>query len=273
MTEEAAPQDTFDKSWLALREPVDAAARSTMLAERLAGWVQARKDLRIVDLGAGTGSALRWLSPRLDRPQSWRLVDGDAGLLRAAAETSVREDVKVEIETADLARADLTRLVAGADILSASALLDLVSDAWIERLVAACRAADCAAWLTLSVSGRHDWDPAAPLDPKVGQAFAQDQTRDKGFGVALGPNAVESAASHFRKAGFDVAVTPSNWRLGPSDPALLTAFVEGYGDAAAAARPELEASIRDWTRHRLSQAAAGELRVLVGHDDILALPR
>ena len=273
MTERTAPQDTFDRSWLALREPADAAARSVVLAERLAGWVPCREELRIVDLGAGTGSALRWLSPRLDRRQHWTLVDGDTGLLEAAARTSVRAGVAVSAKAADLARADLPSLVAGAGIVSASALLDLVSDTWIERLAAACRSADCAAWLTLSVSGLHEWDPVAPLDEGVAQAFARDQARDKGFGTALGASAVEKAALHFKEAGFQVAVEPSDWRLGPPDRDLLRAFVQGYGGAAMAARPDLASAIRDWTGERLSQVEEGALRVRVGHHDLLALAR
>ncbi|MDN5934161.1 MAG: class I SAM-dependent methyltransferase, partial [Pseudonocardia sp.] len=66
--------------WLALREPADAAARSTDLLGDLAPAV-------IHDLGCGTGSMLRWLAPRLPTPQHWVLHDRDTALLdRAVAD-------------------------------------------------------------------------------------------------------------------------------------------------------------------------------------------
>jgi len=273
MTETPISQDLFEQSWLTLREPADAAARSQVLAVRLADWVEARPPVRIVDLGAGTGSALRWLSPRLTHPQHWRLVDGDASLLNAAAQTRLPVQVEISTLLTDLAQADLTALLEGADILSASALLDLVSEAWIERLAAASRTAGCAAWLTLSVSGSHDWDPVAPQDREVAEAFARDQARDKGFGVSLGPDAVGRAEQIYRAAGFDTVLEPSDWRLGPPDRALLTAFVDGYAAAAAAARPELSSTVRSWRALRLAQIDADALRLRVGHQDLLALPR
>ena len=71
--------ERFDAAWLALREPFDAAARSTALAERLAAALPARP--RLVDLGAGGLSLLRWLAPRLGRAQHWVCLDADSELL------------------------------------------------------------------------------------------------------------------------------------------------------------------------------------------------
>src|SRR5437667_8120855 len=70
--------------WLALREPADAAARSASLTRRIATEIECHRPLRIVDLGAGTGSNVRYLTSRLPRPQHWLLVDRDTALLEGA---------------------------------------------------------------------------------------------------------------------------------------------------------------------------------------------
>ena len=72
----------FDERWLALREPCDHAARSGALAARFVEAVG--PSPRLVDLGAGTGSNLRYLAPRLPTAQRWLLVDHDPALLRQA---------------------------------------------------------------------------------------------------------------------------------------------------------------------------------------------
>ncbi|MFM7687976.1 MAG: class I SAM-dependent methyltransferase, partial [Alphaproteobacteria bacterium] len=74
--------ESFDGDWLDLREPYDAAARNPELAEMLAASLPARP--RLLDLGAGTGSLLRWLGHFIGRARSWTLVDSDAELLARA---------------------------------------------------------------------------------------------------------------------------------------------------------------------------------------------
>ena len=64
--------ESFDGDWLDLREPFDAKARDPGLAAILAGALPPRP--RILDLGAGTGSLLRWLGHFIGRAQAWTLV-------------------------------------------------------------------------------------------------------------------------------------------------------------------------------------------------------
>jgi SAM-dependent methyltransferase len=148
----------FDAEWLALREPFDALARSERLAARLAAALPARP--RLLDLGAGTGSLLRWLAPRMPRPQAWTLVDSDRALTEAAFDTIAdrAEGVglkvtmpnrrtllvhapggawRVEALIADLAEGPLNLPQHDADAVLSSALCDLVSARWVESMAAA----------------------------------------------------------------------------------------------------------------------------------------
>lgn len=255
----------FDAAWLALREPADRRARAWPLVTTLAEALDpCPRPLRILDLGAGTGANMRALAPRLPRPQHWCLVDRDAALLaRAAPEPAA----VVECRRADLA-GDLAPLFDPAPhLVTASALLDLCSAAWLERLVSHLARLRAPFLATLTVDGRQVWEPPHPADAAVLAAFAADQRRDKGLGgPALGPAAPDALAATLAKEGFRVLRAPSDWVLAPPrDATLIAALAEGT--AAAAARHTGTALAADWVAARRRAR-----RVVIGHADILALP-
>ena len=67
----------FSDDWLALREPYDARARNAKVFAAVAALFEQHDTIQIVDLGCGTGSTMRALSPLLAARQKWRLVDND----------------------------------------------------------------------------------------------------------------------------------------------------------------------------------------------------
>ena len=196
---------------------------------------------------------------------------GDASEPSATAEPA-HPRPRVETRVGDLA-AEGIEAVAGARLVTASALLDLVSEAWVDRLVKACRAHGAAAHFALSYDGRVTWEPAHPLDAEVLGAVNTHQHQDKGLGGALGPGATEVTARRFREAGFRVLRAASPWVLGPGDAPLVRPLVEGWVAAAVEARPDREADFRAWARDRLALLERGGTFALeVGHEDLLALP-
>jgi SAM-dependent methyltransferase len=249
--------------WLALREPADAAARAPELVHRLTPYIPDGPVL-VHDLGCGTGSMARWLAPRLPGAQHWVGHDQDADLLTVAA---ARVPVSFEPR-----RSDITRLRPGdlgdATLITASALLDLLTADELAELLTVCVAAGCVSLLTLSVVGRVELTPADPLDARVAAAFDAHQRRDG----LLGPDAVATAVAQLRRLGVDVLVRPSPWRLGARDADLAAAWLTGWVGAAVEQQPELADAAKDYARRRLAEAAAGRLEVLVGHADLLALP-
>lgn len=227
-----------------------------------------------MDLGSGTGSNLRWLAPRLGGLAAWTLVDHDPELLARSGESGV-EGVpgvaSVERVVGDLAREGLEAALR-ADLVTASALLDLVSEAWLERLVAVCATARAAALFALTWDGGIEWDgPSDPGDALVRAAVSDHQRSDKGVGPALGPTAAPAAARLFHDAGYATTLVPSPWRLAAADRALAHALLAGWADAAAAQRPADAVRIRAWEERRRG-TLAGEFGLLVGHLDLLALP-
>lgn len=271
----------FSIDWLDLREGADHRARDGKLLEQACLFLknETAKDSSqvIVDLGAGTGSTLRAFSlPTTSLTEQasliWRLVDQDVALLR---EANTRHGDLHQLEIHEL---DLTAIhdlpLAGAKLLTASALFDLVSAGFIDSLVAElksqCQQQPLAFYAALNYDGTTRWTPAHPLDESVLKAFNRDQQRDKGFGVALGPDASNYMEQVFKSSGFKVFTAKSPWLLDGSNHHLVEALISGIGDAVAKDPLLGTAELQDWIQFRTAHATTGSCEV--GHSDLLALP-
>jgi hypothetical protein len=247
--------------WLLLREPADAAARSAELVERLRRRLAEAGPLVIHDLGGGSGAMGRWLAPRLPGPQHWIVHDRDVDLLELAV------GMEPAAVTVEARRSDITRLtpddLAGASLITASALLDLLTAAELTRMLRVCTGRPML--LTLTVVGHVDLRPADPLDARIGAAFNAHQRR----AGLLGPDAVAAAVAELRA---EVLVRPSPWRLNGAPADLTAAWFDGWLAAACEQEPALAAEASAYRDCRLEQAAAGELAVTVDHADLLVLP-
>ncbi|MEU8588740.1 SAM-dependent methyltransferase [Streptomyces sp. NPDC048664] len=269
----------YAPQWLRLREPADAAARARSLLEPLRAHLAERaassagaEGLVVHDLGCGTGSMGRWLAPLLAGDQHWVLHDRDPYLLHfatAGAPKAAADGARVTVATQ---RGDIGRLtpdaLSGAGLLTASALLDVLTADEIDALAEACAGAGCPALLTLSVVGRVELQPAHPLDDEVLDAFNAHQRR----GDLLGPDALDVAREAFERRGARVLAHPSPWRLGAKQAELTGEWLRGWVAAAVEQSPELADRAQTYLRDRLAACAAGELSVTVHHVDVLVLP-
>ncbi|RXS83950.1 SAM-dependent methyltransferase [Streptomyces sp. TM32] len=279
----ATDRPRFAPDWLELRERADAAARAPELLRPLRERLFAQpapdgsRGLVIRDLGCGTGSMGRWLAVRLPGPQHWVLHDHDPLLLAhagarmpiTAADGTPVEATTTRGDLADLSAADL----AGTSLVTASALLDLLTREEVEDLAEACVGAGCPALLALSVAGRVELTPPDPLDTEIAEAFNDHQRRTDQGRALLGPDAIAAAVAAFERRGATVLVRSSPWRLGCVESALIAEWLRGWVGAAHAQRPELAPDAVAYLRRRLEECAAGELNVEVYHTDLLALPR
>ncbi|MFV0132679.1 hypothetical protein ACLGIH_05435 [Streptomyces sp. HMX87] len=267
----------YAPEWLRLREGADAAARAHDLLDplriRLANLPRSSRGLVVHDVGCGTGSMGRWLAPLLDGAQHWILHDRDPCLLHFAAVGAPRSAADGSRVTVETRRGDIVRLTPdalhGASLVTASALLDVLTAEEAGTLAAACAGAGCPALLTLSVAGRVELTPAHPLDAEITEAFNAHQRRDG----LLGPDAATVAADAFTAHGATVRLAPSLWRLGPADAALTAQWLRGWVGAAVEQRPGLRERADRYLTERLAVCDAGELRVVVHHHDLLALCR
>jgi hypothetical protein len=261
--------------WLALREPTDAAARAPDLVEHLNRLATGGQVIH--DLGCGTGAMGRWLAPLLPGPQQWIVHDRDPDLLAVAAVDLPGPAADGAAVTVECKQSDITRLhpgdLADATLITASALLDMLTEDELARLITVCAGAGCPTLLTLSVVGRVDLTPADALDRRVAAAFDDHQRRTTERGRLLGPDAVTLAVKEFGRRGAEVVVRPSPWRLGALQADLAAEWFTGWVGAACEQQVDLLAETGVYTRRRLAQASAGQLAVTVDHADLLVLPR
>lgn len=287
---EIHPETQFSTEWLSLRARADINARAASITAFAAGWLAARHAetgwaLQLADLGTGSGANARFLAPRLPGPQVWQLIDHDPALL-AQAQAQCRSLCATDGQEArftpllkkldELAHDDLR----GFDLVSASALIDLFSDDWLDRFALALTTSGAATLIALSVDGcwRFTTPHGEHIDPDdtlVRTAFNAHQRRDKGVGGALGPDAAPHLASLLRARGHRVMLAPSPWRLrlaDTQDAALAHALLDGWQAAAREQCPDSARRIAGWHSRRIASLARPDLMLEVGHVDLFACP-
>ena len=275
----------FDPAWLDLREAVDHRSLAAGPLERLAAKF-GDAPVSVVDLGAGSGSALRKLAPLLATVQSWTLIDSSAALLDHArsrlrdwADASdaegdalkLRKDaatIEVRFSRADLAPAPLPPAAAAADLIVAVAFFDLAGDAWLTAFAERLTAARRTLYAPLIYDGAKRFQPPHDLDEAALAAFNAHQRSDKGLGPALGPEAGARLCELARRSGYGALEGRSPWRLGPADRALTTALVRGMASAASETA-EAPDGLAAWLAFREASVAGGGE---VGHVDLLLEP-
>ena len=202
----------------------------------------------MVDLACGTGATLRASAPQLPPQQSWRLIDNDLGLLAKARRGTTAAQTIAPGRSISRAISN-SRSTAPLDLVTASALLDLVSAEWLDRLVVEAAARRLPVYAALTYDGRVTLEPADPFDAEILAAFNLHQRTDKGFGPALGPDAAARAVERFAALGYSVVEGRSDWvssrtiapfrmRCFPAGPMLgpLTIAADGRCNRAMARR-------------------------------------
>lgn len=288
-------KDEFESSWLDTREDADARARNVSITKSLRAFLDDVERINVIDLGAGTGALFRYLAPRINSRQTWRLVDRSDRLLRQSeallatwadarqlkvvaskdpwCATNAKEEYCVFHEQKNFGRGllDLS-FDSKIHLIAASALLDLVSLNWVEELAALCLQTQASFYGSLTYDGKIDWSPSHPGDIKLLQLLNKDQRRDKGLGPALGPDAIAAARRALALRGFVVAIGPSPWVLGPVDGDLQIALLSQWGMLLTQNTDLPSREVRHWKDFHLDAIAEGKSYLRVGHQDMWAAP-
>jgi hypothetical protein len=262
---------SFSAAWLELREPHDRRARNGSVIDAVTETLAGLASVTVVDLACGTGSTFRALRPLLVDRQNWRLVDNDLSVLARAPQSSP-PGINVTAMPIDLNRDLEVALDGPVDLVTTSALLDLVSDDWLQRLVVETAARRLPVYAALSYDGRVDMTPADAVDEKIVAAVNAHQRSDKGFGPALGPDAASQAIQRFERIGYMVAQGQSDWVFAATDREIQVEVLSGW---AAAARESGDIPLPDiiaWLKRRRDLVTAGRSSIRVGHVDFFARP-
>ena len=243
-----------------------------------------RPSVSVVDLGSGTGANLRAVAPLLPNRQSWTLIDNDAALLATARRAACRlgrserdaaamtlllfkgaAEIAVHFKIATLSN-DLESLLGTApDLVTASALFDLMPGDFIKALVRAVGSRRAAFYGVLTYNGLQKWSPHRPADNEIAAAFNRHQMTDKGMGPAAGPLAAALLADQLRLEGYNVLEGESPWRLGQSDRTLIEEVQRGHALAVLELKAVDSKTVETWVKVIRSGAE-------IGHTDIFAVP-
>ncbi len=255
----------FSAEWLALRAPADTRARARRLHAMIRNYFEDRERIRIVDIGCGTGASVALFSEMPGPRQDWVLLDHDPALLSIAGSRELADHQSVETRQVDLARDIPAIFEARPDLVTAQAFFDLVSSRWMMQFVEALAASGAALYAPLIYDGEETWFPPHTLDEGVLAELHVDMESDKGFGPALGPQAVEVLGDMLGRRGYSVWQLPSPWELTAGEDAdLIAALASGTANAV---RPALGPLAATWGKARAEAEAAR-----IGHVDILAIP-
>jgi hypothetical protein len=280
------PHTEFSADWLSLRQPADYKARSQNLNAMLRDWLQQKSGDQIrpqpptlVDLGTGLGSNVGYLAKVFDKPQKWLLIDQDTGLLAAAAARLEPLGLSVEPRALQLLPQTFAGLFpADTRLVTASALIDLVSAQWLQALVKEVADKRAALLVVLSYAGRFELSPRHPDDDLLRVLVNQHQHGDKGLGAALGPSATAALAAELQSCGYEVHIAASDWQLGMGEgdgekhAELARQLMHGWVNAAIQQDLDQSTRLKVWLDARERQLVAGALGIMVCHEDLLALP-
>jgi SAM-dependent methyltransferase len=258
----------FSKEWLALREAADIEARDASLLSHLD--LPQAGPLRVIDLGAGTGSNLRYLAPRLACAQNWTLIDADRALLDAVTGPNLATPLNVALRQLDLTQNLDALPLDQCDLVTASALFDLASEQWVAYLAARCAAAKVKFGLfATSVDDKIIWSPPDSDDEFIRGIFNAHMRRDKGFGPALGGRAPQALEKCFAAAGYRVFSGDSAWHLAAADGELQSHLLQGYVEACLEQNPKMAGTLEAWAKRRAEHIVRGQSTLEVGHRDVL----
>ncbi|HEY5788354.1 MAG TPA: hypothetical protein VIT65_26650 [Microlunatus sp.] len=260
-----------DPGWLAARTEADSDARRSTLDHLVPALLDhlgaaGAGEVAVLDVGAGTGANQRWLRPHVPLPQRWVQLDRDPTLARV-----IPSDPETVLVTGDITVVPglLNTLPSGRRILTCAALLDVVSADGVRLLCATAAAARAPALFSLTITGAWDLEPVDPLDAPLRRAFDDHQRR----GGLAGPGAIRIAVEACRAAGATILTAPTDWHLDVrSGQEFVDRFLRERVAAASEMVPGLSEPARVWLTRRREQLADSDLRIRVGHRDLLALP-
>jgi len=182
------------------------------------------------------------------------------------------DDVRLNAVPLDLSSNFAAALDGAKDLITISALLDLVSEDWLDRFTRHVASRALPVYAALTYDGRIDISPSDPLDETITSAVNAHQRTDKGFGPALGPSAAAAAIARFESLGYSVVHGNSDWVIGIADQAIQLELLAGWATASSEIEALPRRDIDNWLARRNDAVSARASTMRVGHVDFFATP-
>ena len=287
-------QDKFSLSWIKAREKYDSKHRSNLLKE------QYKKDKsffnKIIDLGSGNGSFLRYCHNKKIVFEEMLLIDYNSKLLRdfypstynylngtnynILKESPVKYQLKkidiIKTKNIQLMNTDILKsldIINNYNLISLSAMSDILPVLFIKKLLNKV-GKNKIIYFSICFDGSIKWDSSHKYDKYVLTMFNKHQEMNKSSGYVVGSKSIKLIKEYSEKKKYSFQIKDSSWELKSYDENAKY-FQKMYLDTICKPLKKDDITDKDmlseWRNVKLKDIVSGTSKIIVGHKDILIL--
>jgi len=287
-------QDKFSLSWIKAREKYDLKHRSNLLKE------QYKKDKsffnKIIDLGSGNGSFLRYCHSKKMVFEEMLLIDYDSKLLRdfyastynylngtnynILKESPTKYQLKkidtIKTENIQLMNTDILKsldIINNYNLISLSAMSDILPILFIKKLLNKV-GKNKIIYFSICFDGSIKWDSSHKYDKYVLTMFNKHQEMNKISGYVVGSKSIKLIKEYSAKKKYSFQIKDSSWELKSYDENAKY-FQKMYLNTIYKPLKKDDITDKDmlseWRKVKLKDIVSGKSKITVGHKDILIL--
>ena len=287
-------QDKFSLSWIKAREKYDSKHRSNLLKE------QYKKDKsffnKIIDLGSGNGSFLRYCHNKKIVFEEMLLIDYNSKLLRdfyastynylngtnynILKESPTKYQLKkidtIKTENIQLMNTDILKsldIINNYNLISLSAMSDILPILFIKKLLNKV-GKNKIIYFSICFDGSIKWDSSHKYDKYVLTMFNKHQEMNKISGYVVGSKSIKLIKEYSAKKKYSFQIKDSSWELKSYDENAKY-FQKMYLDTIYKPLKKDDITDKDmlseWRKVKLKDIVSGKSKITVGHKDILIL--
>ena len=282
----------FTTTWINLRESYDMLSRSDLLQNL---YKNNKMNLKkVIDLGGGNGSFLRWCHYKNIIYDDFLIIDNDEALLKSfyprtksylsKMSLSLKKDNMMSYRIQNikknkdgfitLKKQDFYKsidIINDYNLVSFSAVSDLLSKKFIKCLF---DKIDKGTNLYFSIcfDGRVKWKNKNKHDKYIVSMFNQHQKQEKTTGVALGLNSINFIKNLSKKNDYKIYIADSSWSVDSQDNDSRI-FQKAYLNTIYKPLKKFELTDKDilenWLKSKQNDIENKNSNLVVGHKDIL----
>lgn len=286
--------EAFDPQWLALRYKYDAEARNTLLEANCLQYFEQLSHLRLVDVGAGTGSNCFYLLQKFSQHQHWYLIDHNPVLLQAAKAQflqriathnfqliqekenylswkEVDKQITVEFKKGILQHINKLIPIENIDLICANAVFDLFTLTEFEEFAQAIFKHNIPFYTTINYA-QMSFSQNTNEDSLFVDYYEKHMQRQMPQGKPMGKTVIKNLQQLFSEKGYKVTLGKSNWQLTPNSD-LMFQYLLGFMKSSI---PEMlpiakQVIFTKWLALKKEQVKRKTLSGSVEHFDLLAI--
>jgi len=282
----------FTTTWINLRESYDMLSRSDLLQNL---YKNNKMNLKkVIDLGGGNGSFLRWCHYKNIIYDDFLIIDNDEALLKSfyprtksylsMMSLSLIKDNMMSYRIQNLKnnkdgfitlkKQDFYKsidIINDYNLVSFSAVSDLLSKKFIKCLFDKVNKGTNL-YFSICFDGRVKWKNKNKHDKYIVSMFNQHQKQEKTTGVALGLNSINFIKNLSKKNDYKIYIADSSWSVDSQDNDSRI-FQKAYLNTIYKPLKKFELTDKDilenWLKSKQNDIENKNSNLVVGHKDIL----